>query len=193
MASTGVVLIVTGLVIHEPGSWWPFGMTRAVAWHNAAAVLFIANAFLSLFYHLSTAAIRNFIPAPAGLLGRVLEHLEFNTRGIFLGNPHPASAPEQKLNPLQQLTYLALLNVLFPFQIGTGALVWAVGNWPALLGGGGALALLAPLHNLGAWLFMTFFVLHVYLVTTGRTLGEHLSAMITGTRPAEGVPSAKGA
>ena len=44
----------------------------------------------------------------------------------------------------------------------------------------GGLSVLAPIHNLGAWLFLAFFVLHVYLVTTGRTLGDHLGAMVTG-------------
>ncbi len=85
------------------------------------------------------------------------------------------NAPDQKLNPLQQFTYLALLNVLFPLQIVTGLLIWAVGHWPSLGAGLGGLSILAPLHNLGAWLFLTFFVLHVYLVTTGRTLGELLT------------------
>ena len=148
MAATGVVLIVTGLVIHQPGFSWPFGLATAVAWHNGAAVLFMANAFLSLFYHLATAAVRNFIPAPEGLLRRVVEHLEFQTRGIFFGSPHPSNAPDQKLNPLQQFTYLALLNVLFPLQIGTGLLIWAVGQWPSIGAGLGGLSILAPLHNL---------------------------------------------
>ena len=54
------------------------------------AVVLVVNAGLSLFYHLSTAAIRTFLPAPRGLLGRVLAHLRYQTRGIFLGDPDPA-------------------------------------------------------------------------------------------------------
>ena len=98
------------------------------------------------------------------------------------------NAPGMKLNPLQQLTYLALLNVLFPLQIGTGVLIWAVGHWPSLGEAVGGLSVLAPLHNVGSWLFMAFFVLHVYLVTTGRTVGDHLQSMITGYRDAEPEP-----
>jgi thiosulfate reductase cytochrome b subunit len=191
MAGSGVVLILTGLVVHGAGGRWPIGLPTAVAWHNGAAVVLIANASLALFYHLATAAIRNFIPAPRGLLGRILEHVEYQSRGIFRGGPHPANQPGHKLNPLQQLTYLALLNVLFPLQIGTGAAIWAIGNWPTLGAAVGGLSVLAPVHNLGAWLFLAFFVLHVYLVTTGRTVGEHLAAMITGwqaTDPASGEP-----
>ena len=63
--------------------------------------------------------------------------MTYQSRGIFYGEPHPSNAPGQKLNPLQQLTYLALLNVLFPLQIVTGALIWAVGHWPAVGGRAG--------------------------------------------------------
>jgi thiosulfate reductase cytochrome b subunit len=138
------------------------------------------NAFLALFYHLTTAAIRNFIPHPKGFLANAFEHMTYQARGIFYGESHPRNAAGQKLNPLQQVTYLALLNVLFPLQIVTGALIWAVGKWPAVANAIGGLHYVAPVHNLGAWMFLTFFVLHVYLVSTGRTPTDHLKSMITG-------------
>ena len=185
MALSGVGLIFTGLEVHGAAAGLlPLALPTAVALHNALAVVLTVNAFLALFYHLATAAIRSFLPRPQGLLSRVLEHLEYQSRGIFHGGPHPRLGGE-KLNPLQQLTYLALLNLLFPLQIATGLLIWAIGHWPSVGTALGGLRLVAPLHNLGAWLFLTFFVLHVYLVTTGRTPGEHLRSMITGYRDAE--------
>ncbi len=184
MAFSGIVLISTGLRIHAP-SGWLLGLPRAVSLHNAFAVVLMVNAFLALFYHLATKAIRNFIPHPHGLLGRMLEHMAYQSRGIFYGGPHPENAPGHKLNPLQQLTYLALLNVLFPLQIATGLLIWAAGTWPDVATALGGLHVVAPLHNAGSWLFLSFFVLHVYLVTTGRTPTEHLESMITGYQPVE--------
>lgn len=179
MALSGVVLIVSGLSIHAPEAWG-LPLPRTVALHNAFAVVLMVNAFLALFYHLATRAIRNFIPHPHGLLARILEHMAYQSRGIFYGDPHPENAPGHKLNPLQQLTYLALLNVLFPLQIGTGLLIWAAGHWPDVAAALGGLSVVAPLHNAGSWLFLSFFVLHVYLVTTGPTLTGHLESMITG-------------
>jgi len=179
MAASGIGLILTGLGIHFGGGR-PLGLSRAVAVHNALAVVLMGNASLSLFYHLSTAAIRSFIPQPRGMLARILEHLDYQTRGIFRGGPHPGQPAGQKLNPLQQLTYLALLNLLFPLQIATGVSMWAVGHWTSVAAALDGLSVIAPLHDLGAWLFLSFFTLHVYLVTTGRTLGEHLRAMTTG-------------
>ncbi len=180
MAVSGIALIVTGLQVHGTGKWNVMGLSTAVAIHNAFAIILIVNAFLALFYHLATAAIRNFIPHPKGFLANAFEHMTYQARGIFYGESHPRNAAGQKLNPLQQVTYLALLNVLFPLQIVTGALIWAVGKWPAVANAVGGLHYVAPIHNLGAWLFLTFFVLHVYLVSTGRTPTDHLKSMITG-------------
>ncbi len=180
MAVSGVALIVTGLEVHGTGSWSVMSLPTAVAIHNVFAVILIVNAFLALFYHLATAAIRNFIPHPTGFLASAFEHMTYQARGIFYGESHPRNAGGQKLNPLQQITYLALLNVLFPLQIVTGALIWAVGKWPAVASAIGGLRHVAPIHNAGAWLFLTFFVLHVYLVSTGRTPTDHLKSMITG-------------
>jgi thiosulfate reductase cytochrome b subunit len=181
MAAAGVALMATGVVVHNAGWAGARALTLAVNVHNVAAVVLLVNAGLSLFHHLVTRAIRQFIPHPHGLLQRALEHLDYQSRGIFIGDPHPHH-PGHKLNPLQQVTYLSLLGVLFPLQIATGLLVWAVGLWPQLAAAIGGLALVAPVHNLGAWLFLSFFVLHTYLVTTGPELGEHLRSMVTGFR-----------
>ena len=59
---------------------------------------------------------------------------------------------------------------------------WVMGEHPIRATALGGLSVVAPLHDLGAWLFLSFFVLHAYLVTTGRTPGEHLRAMTTGYR-----------
>jgi thiosulfate reductase cytochrome b subunit len=185
MAFAGILLIASGLRIHSPSTGGLLGLAQAVSLHNAFAVVLMLNAFLALFYHLATRAIRNFIPHPHGLLARILEYMAYQSRGIFYGGPHPENAPGHKLNPLQQLTYLALLNVLFPLQIVTGLLIWAAGHWPEVAAALGGLQVVAPLHNAGSWLFLSFFVLHVYLVSTGRTPTEHLESMITGYQPVD--------
>ena len=185
MAASGLGLIVTGLVIRSGAG---AGLAATVAIHDVLGVVLLVNASLSLFWHVTTAAIRSFLPEPRGLLGRIVEHLEYQTRGIFRGRPHPGPPEGQKLNPLQQLTYLALLNLLFPLQIGTGVLIWAVGHWPSVAAAVGGLSVVAPLHALGSWLFLSFFTLHVYLVTTGRTVGEHLRAMVTGYQRVDDSP-----
>jgi thiosulfate reductase cytochrome b subunit len=192
MAAAGIALMATGVVVHNAGWAGARALTVAVDVHNVAAAVLLVNAGLSLFHHLVTRAIRQFIPHPHGLLQRALEHIEYQSRGIFLGDPHPHH-PGHKLNPLQQVTYLSLLGVLFPLQLATGLLIWAVGHWPRLAAAVGGLGVVAPVHNLGAWLFLAFFVLHTYLVTTGPSLGEHLRSMVTGYRSVPADSHAQGA
>lgn len=91
MALSGVVLMVTGAVVHNAGWAGPAALTRSVSLHNVAAVVLLVNAGLSLFHHLVTRAIRQFIPHPHGLLERALEHIAYQSRGIFLGDPHPTT------------------------------------------------------------------------------------------------------
>jgi thiosulfate reductase cytochrome b subunit len=176
-----LALMLTGMQVHVSGARALISLPRAVVIHNFFAAVLTINAFLALFYHLATSAIRQFLPPTDKLVSKVAAQAHYYTRGIFLGQPHPVSKAEgRKLNPLQQLTYLALLNLLFPFQVITGIVIWGASRWPGLADGIGGLTVVAPLHNLGSWLFLTFFVLHVYLTTTGHTVLSSIRAMIDG-------------
>lgn len=181
MALSIILLLLTGFQIHYPNALSFMGFEAAVAIHNVMASILILNAALSLFFHIATGEIRQFLPQPKGLVGRLLLQTMYYARGIFTGAAHPiAKVPERKLNPLQQLTYLGLLNVLFPLQVITGVLLWIGGVNPEILRPIGGMSLLGPLHNLGSWLFLTFLIVHVYLTTTGHTLTSNISAMIGG-------------
>lgn len=181
MAFTVILLMVTGLEIHYPDTLSLYGYRNAVAIHNFVAVVMVVNAFLSLFYHLASNAIRQFIPGKTRFVEDLIAQAKYYTYGIFLGAPHPIKKSRQrKLNPLQQVTYMALLNVLFPVQVVTGVLIWMNSRWPTPFEALGGLSIIAPIHNLGSWAFMTFLLVHLYLVTTGHTLTSNLNAMLDG-------------
>jgi len=182
MALSVIILILTGLGIHYTGGGSGiFGFKTIVDIHNFFAFIVTLNAGLSLFYHLATGQIRMFFISRGTFAKEAIAQAVYYLHGIFRGAPHPVEkTPEKRLNPLQQITYLLLLNVLFPFQILTGLLMWAVGVSGMVSGAIGGLSVVAPLHNLGSWFFMTFLVLHVYLTTTGRTVFSSTKAMITG-------------
>lgn len=181
MALSVLALLLTGFRIHYPRiADWP-ALPQAVFVHNFFAVVLTVNAFLSLFYHLAANAILQFLPQAKGLEREVMAHARYYLFDIFQGRPHPTGkTPERKLNVLQQITYLLLLNVLFPLQILTGILIWGIARWPDLAARLGGLTLVAPLHQLGAWMFLSFFVLHVYLTTTGHTVLSNIKSMIDG-------------
>ena len=176
-----LLLIATGLVIHRPDLFGALSFRYTVLIHNVLAAILVINAALSLFYHLASGEIRQFLPRPYGFFDQAIEQAKFYVDGIFRGREHPfEKTPDRKLNPLQQLTYFAILNVLLPLQILTGLLMWGAQRFPGATDTVGGLPFLGPFHTLIAWLFAAFIVLHVYLTTTGPTPMAGIRAMIMG-------------
>lgn len=174
-------LLLTGVEIHWPDVFGLSGFSAAITIHNVLGFLLLGNAFLALFYHLSTGAIRQFLPEPRDFFTLAARQLLWYVRGIFRREPHPFERdPLHKLNPLQKITYLTILNVLLPLQMATGLLMWAAQHWPETFRFLGGLSVLGGVHSLGAWLFAAFLIAHVYLTTTGPTPLALLRAMIVG-------------
>ncbi len=167
-------LLLTGFEVHSTVNW--FGFEKAVAWHNNLAWALIGLTVFAIFWHFTTGQWKQYIPTmeKAGAV------VCYYTRDIFRGLPHPVEkSPERKLNPLQSFTYLFLKVVLFPLQVLTGILYFYYNLWPQW-GIRMHLDLVACLHIAGAFAFMAFLVVHMYLATTGRTPLSHVRAMITG-------------
>ncbi len=174
-------LIFTGLIIHAPDVFGIVSFASAVYVHNALAFILLVNAFLAVFYNVSSGAIRRFIPQPHGFFSQAMEQAMYYIKGIFRNEPHPFEKnPEVRLNPLQKITYLVILNVLLPLQIITGILIWGAQHFPQFLQEIGGLSLLVPMHSLIAWFFAAFLIAHIYLTTTGYTPMAAIKAMIVG-------------
>jgi thiosulfate reductase cytochrome b subunit len=181
MATAIILLGLTGLEIHYTGTFKVFGLLHSVSIHNVIATILVINAFLSLFFHIATGEIKQFFGFNRKFLQETIVQAFYYISGIFKRSPHPIpKTKERKLNPLQQLTYIFLLNILLPFQMITGILMWSADKWPQVANQLGGLTLLAPIHNLGSWLMLSFLVVHVYLTTTGHSLFSNIKAMITG-------------
>jgi thiosulfate reductase cytochrome b subunit len=145
-----------------------------------AAILGI-NAFLSLFYHLASGEIKQYIPRPYGFFDQAITQAMFYLRGIFNNEPHPfEKTTDKKLNPLQQVTYFTILNLLLPLQGITGILIWGAQRWPNISKALGGLGFLSPFHTLIAWMFVAFVIMHVYLTTTGHKPLTAIKAMMMG-------------
>jgi len=177
-----VLLVLTGFAIHYPDRFGIFGsMVRALTWHSWIGFALIANAFLGLFYHFTAEKYYHFLPKIDDFTEGAIRQARFYLYGIFKGEPHPFETnARHKLNPLQRVTYLSLLNILLPYQILTGVLMWGVTRWPSTFEKVGGLKVLGPAHSLGSYLFLAFLIGHIYLATTGKTPLSLLRAMITG-------------
>lgn len=176
-----LLLLFTGLVIHRPDTFGIFSFRYVVLTHNILAVILAINAGLSLFYHLASGEIKQYIPRPRGFFDQAFEQAIYYIRGIFKGAEHPfEKTPDSKLNPLQQITYFGILNVLLPLIGITGILMWGSQLLPDVSARIGGLTYLAPFHTLIAWLFASFIVAHVYLTTTGPKPLAAIRAMVGG-------------
>ena len=181
-----VLLLFTGLIIHRPDIFGMFSFRGVVTVHNVIAVILVINALLSVFYHIATERMREYIPHPYGFFDDAIVQAKYYMTGIFKREPHPfEKQPDNRMNPIQKATYFGILNVLLPLQIITGALMWGVQRWPEIANWFGGLPVLAPFHSLVAWTFATFIVGHVYMTTTGATPLEAMRGMITGYEEVE--------
>ena len=180
-ASAILMLLFTGLIIHKPHFFGIFSFPYVVAVHNVLGFVLLINAALALFYNLASGEIRQYLPKPKGFIHRSLAQAMYYSQGIFAGDAHPLEkSKNNKLNPLQQITYLAILNVLLPAQVITGVVIWGLQRWPNIAAGLGGLPTLALVHTLVAWAFATFIVMHVYLTTTGHSPTAGIKSMIGG-------------
>ena len=186
-ASTILLLLATGLIIHKPHIFGMFNFAYIVQVHNVLGFILLINAALALFYNLASGEMRQYLPEPRGFVGRSIKQAMYYSRGIFAGEPHPLEkTPDRKLNPLQQITYLAILNILLPAQVITGVLIWGLQKWPVLANSLGGLPILAPIHTLVAWAFAAFIVMHVYLTTAaGDTPSAGIKSMVSGWEEVE--------
>lgn len=186
-AAAIMLLMVTGLAIHAPDGFGVIPFDWAVRIHNVLGFLVLGNAFLGLFYYVTTGTIRQHVPEPREFVSLSVRQATYYLRGMFRGEPHPLEKKaNRRLNPLQQVTYLAILNVLLPLQLATGLLIWGGQKWPAAIAAVGGLPVVSMVHTLGAWLFASFVIAHAYLTTTGHTPLSNIKAMILGY---EEVPS----
>ncbi len=163
------VLLITGARLH--------GLFEGPAWatafkvHLVAAGLIILLWVFAIFWHFTTGQWRHYIPT----LHNLIPVIRYYAYGIFLGEAHPAKPTlKRKHNPLQRLSYLFLKLAINPAIWITGILYLTIGLTDFPLG------TVAWLHVVSAYAMALFVLIHVYMATTGATVGAYLKAMISG-------------
>jgi len=179
-----IFLGVTGFEIH--GSFRFFGYDQAVRYHDVAAWSFLVLIAFAMFWHFTTGEWRQYLPTRRNLRAQA----EYYILGIFRNVPHPTRKTVlSKLNPLQKLIYAGLKVLVIPVMVLTG-LLYMFYRYPqryeVISLNISGLQTVAVLHTLGAFLLVSFFAAHLYLMTTGRSATSNLKAMITGYEDLEG-------
>lgn len=176
-----LTLLLTGFEIH--GAYTLFGFEKAVSYHTITAWSLISLWAFTIFWMFTTGEWKQYIPS----LEKVDAMIKYYVTGIFTHAPHPFRLTQlHKHNPLQRMAYLTILSVVGPMVWSTGLLYifhdyWTEWGLRAFI----TLEWVAFFHTLAAFLMLSFVIVHVYLITTGHTVGAHLKAMITGWEEVE--------
>lgn len=173
-----IFLAMTGFEVH--GSFTIFGFEKAVHYHRIASWMLIGLVAFAMFWHITTGEWKQYIPDLKNLRAQVLYYVS----GIFKGEDHPTKKTRlRKLNPLQRMVYLSFKIVLVPLTIITGMLYMYYKTFDVnetIIVSDIPLGTIALWHTLGAFLLMSFLVVHVYMTTTGHTPTSNIRAMLTG-------------
>ncbi|MBK7415588.1 MAG: cytochrome b/b6 domain-containing protein [Dechloromonas sp.] len=173
-------MMITGFEIH--GTYNLLGFAKAHQIHTVAAWALIILWVFAIFWHFITGEWRQYIPTMKGV-DKIIRHYAweyFGAKSILSSSPVPASTTRCRLQ-----AYLAVKLLINPILWISG-LLYLYYNELAALGQSLDLATIALIHTIGAFMMLAFFIAHVYLITTGHTVGAHLKAMLTGWEDGEG-------
>ncbi|WP_295388744.1 cytochrome b/b6 domain-containing protein [uncultured Thiodictyon sp.] len=176
-----LVLLLSGASMHYAGTPWLLSFKLAVPIHNAAGILLTLGWIGFVVGNLFTDNGRHYRVRWRGLMGRLVAQIRYYGYGIFRGAPHPFKvSAEMKFNVLQQLSYLGAMYLLMPLLILSGwAFLFAV-YLPESLFGLGSIWIVAMTHLAVAYGLVLFWMVHIYVITTGETVLTNLRAMLTG-------------
>ena len=168
-----IVLFITGMEIHSTINF--LGFEFATTLHHRAGWALVVLEIFTIFWHFTSGEWRTFLPTSEKLFAQI----RFYSIGIMRGEEPPCErSMKNKLNPLQRMSYLFLFVILFPLQIITGIYYWGHPHWSL---SGFSLEQLATTHLIGAAIFASFIIVHIYMAISEKALG----GMITGIEELE--------
>jgi len=169
-----IILLITGFEIH--GTYSLLGYEKAMMLHDLSALTLFILLIFTVFWDFITGEWKQYIPTTKDFGKQV----QFYLHGIFIGAHHPVKKTlNSKFNPIQGFTYLILKLILMPIVLISGIFYFLYQNNFIVI----QISTLEPIaiiHTVGAFLILTFLVVHVYLTTTGHTPISNIIAMITG-------------
>jgi len=129
-----IILILTGVQIRFVDQVGLMSFETAVQIHSWLGFILLANYFIWFVYYIFTGKFfKIYIPPfwkPVEFIKSCIRQAKYYAYGIMIGdeNPHHP-VPENKFNPLQQISYLFIMAVLIPVQIITGLMSGILSFW----------------------------------------------------------------
>lgn len=177
-----LILGITGMSVHfaDPDLML-VEFSLAVRIHNIAGVTLIGAYLFFVVANIVSGNWWQFVPKPPGILQRLIKQALWYGIGVFKGEPHPHEpSKDEHFNVLQAVTYWNVMYLLMPVILISGLVYLYPEFAPDTLFGFDGLLPIALVHYLSAVAILLFMLSHIYLGTTGKTVGQMFRMMITG-------------
>lgn len=177
-----LTLLITGISMQYSDIDFPLvRFDLAVTGHNIAGIGITLSYFLFITGNLFTSNGRHYRIKIRSLFSDLIAQGRYYLFGIFSKQipPFPVTL-KSKFNPLQRVSYIGAMYVLFPIVAITGwALLFPETIARQAFGYSGTL-LTALLHIVMGFFMSIFMIVHVYMCTVGKTPFSNFKSMING-------------
>lgn len=177
-----LILIITGISMqYSNADFELINFKVAVYTHNISGVIVTAIYFIFLAVNIFGENSIHYKLEKKGLIDRLRKQFEYYTKGIFKDEKAPFPMSEKnKFNPLQKVTYVAVMYILMPLSIITGwAILFPETTINRVFGTSG-LFLTDVFHSILGFLMSMFMIVHVYFATISKKPMANFKAMMTG-------------
>ena len=176
-----ILLIVTGIELRLPGiAALPANDTALLVHRYAGWAMVISCVFWFMYSLISGNLQRHYMIRRQDLKG-TLRQAKFYLFSIFKGEENPfRPSPEEKFNPLQKLVYGVIMCIFAGVLAVTGISfsdILSFRKYVLLLN---VTKVLDAIHVIGAYVFVLYLVVHIYMATLGPKGFSHIKAMILG-------------
>ena len=176
------VLILSAVSLrYSSGGNLLFPKYLSVYAHNISGVLLTLIYIYYMINNIISKNYKQYLLDFKNIFRRAFFQLQFYMLGIFANRENPfVPTAKHKFNPLQRLSYSLVMFLFLPIIIVTGIMLFFPEKAPdRFLGVGGVLPV-AILHTVSGFILVGFMLVHIYLASTGKTVGELIRSMVTG-------------
>lgn len=177
-----LLLIFTGVSMQYASLESPLmSFALAVSMHNISGILLTIFYLVFIIGNLTTWNGKYYRQRIAGFGKEVIKQMRYYSYGMFVGEPAPFKINKtRKFNPIQKMTYIAVMYVLMPFIFITG---WAL-LFPEIivtrLFHFGGITLTSLFHAVLGFFVSLFLIIHIYFCTVGHTPTSNFKSMVDG-------------
>ncbi len=177
-----LILIITGISMQFASPDWPLiKFSVAVSFHNVSGILLTISYMVFFIGNLTTGNGKYYRQKLVGFGKEIMKQVRYYSYGMFVGEHAPFTINEsRKFNPIQKLSYIAVMYVFLPLLVITGwgllfpeTIVTKVYDFSGI-------SITAIMHSVLGFFVLLFLFIHIYFCTVGRTPTSNFKSIVNG-------------